>query len=288
MTKAKTAEVPFALTAKRTDLFTPLMLKDTQREAAFKIRIPTPHERDVLNTRLYEMGLQPITDQTFRAHQVNSIFEIDWLGDGDVDGDANQAKAEEIAETLDSYWIRNEQDQRALDLWNEQETERLRDEFQGIVKEPTPMPKRLLKIREHSKMQLLLDDISIRAPRMRSIIAKRMNWGVENTLLLGRLQILDVIPKSDDWPAGLEGDWPEELVVERDKDGLLTLDYTDRLREHIGEAAWREVIDRCDSHFRVSETERKNFVSPPGTQSEKTGSPAMNGAGESSDGNSKE
>lgn len=303
--------LPIPLSSKRTDVFTPPSLKPQpkivdgpdgpypsatetvggEKEIGFVIRIPTPSERDMIGTRLFELGLTSVTQETIRATMVDELYKIDWAADAPDPEEAgtpdraayNEAAADERAEFLDGYWQRQSVDELATERWMEQEAERVRDEGAGAdPKEPTPQPVKTIKVREHARAKLLIDDMMERSVRLRMLAARQMDYGRQNAQMMVRLHVLALQWDSD----GGKRQLPESVKLERDETGLVTTESVDSIREWIGTRAWDELVNRIDNHYSLSEEERKNSDLPLAKLSDQTGSHEQSGGSELNDGSS--
>jgi hypothetical protein len=293
-----TRQPTIPLTAKRTDTFSLPSLEGTPKAFTVQIRIPTPSERDTIGGRLFELGLAPVSDETIRAHMVDELYKIDWAADAgeqllatlstpEERAAYNERIAEEKAEFLDSYWSRQALDNEIQAAWMEKETQRLLDEEAGAPpREPTPLPKKLIKLRDHSRGQITVNDIVARSERVRHLSAQRGDYARRQAELMVRLQLLRISPEDPAAFLKAEKEAGVQVTLDRGDDGLVTVDAIDRLREFIGDTAWRELVERVDAHYSLSETERKNSDSPLGKQSDQTGSPAPSGDSGNSDGES--
>lgn len=293
-----TKQPTIPLTAKRSDVFSLPSLEETPKALSVQIRIPTPSERDTLGGRLFELGLSPVSDETIRAHMVDELYKIDWAADAgeqllatlttpDERAAYNEKIAEEKAEFLDSYWSRQELDNQVTADWLEKEQQRLLDQQEGApAREPTPMPNKLIKLRDHSRGQIMVNDIIARSERVRSLSAQRGDYARRQAELMVRLQLMTLTPTDKAAFKEAEKETGVEVKLERGDDGLITVDAIDALREFIGNTAWGELVERVDGHYSLRETERKNSVSPPVKPSDQTGSQERSGDSANSGGES--
>ena len=249
----------------------------------FFIKIPTATERDMLNSRLVQLGLTSVSDDTMRSSMIEAIYEIDWCKE--VDGiDDLEAYRDDLAAWLDGYWQREAVQVEAQQTWHKQQVERLLDIAGGApVPAPDEMPARLISPRDVHKARLLGDRL-IDTPRLRKLLAKKLDFSRRNAQLLVQMHLVKVM--------GIEG-----LSIVRDaRDDALDPQSAIDLRETLerlygkmtGEQAWIELVAHIDRLYSLDEFEAGNSASPPEKPSDRTGSDDRSGAPASSDGNSTE
>ncbi len=237
----------------------------------FHIRIPTALERQKLNVRLLGMGLTAVSDEQIRASMIETLYEVDWAREHDADtGDRqsyNELYADESAALLDSFWQRAEIQGAAYQRWRDQETERLLDALEGAPVEPAePAPVRLISIREEAKVKLLTERL-MEAPRMRKLIARRIDFARANAVLLARINL-----------AGVEGlvteiaPDPRDDAVPEAAINQLREELDHRYGKAIAEEAWLELIGHIDRLYTLEDFEVGNFASPLERRHEATGS----------------
>lgn len=266
-TAVKASVIP--LTADNFDEFTPPSLKGAPNEYRFAISIPTPSERDRFGSRMFGLGLQPITQEQIRATLIDEVFKLH--------GENGEDKAEEIASFLDAFWQQEEVDEAAMAAWQEQERERVLDEANGAPARPAmAMPHRLNSVRSRSRAILLVNEYYQKSRRLAALSERQINFGLENDLMMARIHIQRCVPKVETAP-----------VLKLETDGeKLTEESIDRIRSAIGQRAWNELVRHIDGLYSLEKEEEGNFDSPPGKQSDQTGSPEPSGASEGNSGSS--
>lgn len=267
-----TRHIAIPLTSKRTDVFTPPSLVGEPNEVEFQIRIPTPTERDTQGATLMAAGVVPISQEVIRATMIDELFNTDW-----GKGEQNEAHAEDLAGTLEGFWQLEIQHEQAMGAWAEQEVQRLEDKKNGVDKPQVPPPADPIPPRMRAKCRLIIHDITEKSQRLRDLLSKHINFDKLATVATVRINLKSMAPKHPD-------KWPADVALERDQQGFVKVSSIDDLRDHIGKAAWGELVQRVDGHFNLSEEERKNFDSPLENGSDQIGSPGPSGDGESSDG----
>ena len=246
----------------------------------FLIKIPTATERDMLNSRLVQLGLTTVSDDAMRSSMIEAIYEIDWRKevDGVTDLDSYQ---DELASFLDGYWQREGVQIEAQQRWHQQEVERLLDIAAGApAVGAEEMPARLISVRDVNKARLLCDRLA-ETPRLRKLIAKKLDFSRRNAQLLVQMHLVKV--------NGIDG-----LSFVRDArddalDAQTVLELRDALErlygKKTGEQAWIELVSHIDRLYSLDEFEEGNSASPPEKPSDLTGSDDRSGAPASSDGN---
>lgn len=243
----------------------------------FILAIPTSVERDMLNSRLVSLGLKQATQEVLKATLIEELFHQRWhepdLGE-EFDPNKNEAMAEEHANLLDSVWMRSAAHDAAIEQWQEVERERVADEMEGApAREPTPMPTKIISARDNARAQLLIDRMMSESQRLRDIAAHNMDFARQNAMMLVRLHVVDA-----PW-----ADFP----VERDpKNGALPEATMTALREAVDDQSWHALVGHIDRMYLLDGGEEKNSVSPLGSSTPPTGSPALSVAPESNGGNS--
>jgi hypothetical protein len=288
------------LSSKRVDIFRPELLEGTPLACQAMIRIPTPSERDSVAARMFELGLRAVTPETLRATQISELYKVEWLAHLDlvprelaakwerinkdllssdefVDAEAawNDEVADMLAQKLDDFWLRVAAEDGAIELWLEQEAERLTDEAHGAPpRDGMPRPVQTIMPRLRAEIRLLTDFQTDNCPNYARLLSQNIRFSQENDILIFRMHLLAI--EGDDWPA--------EAPRLEFKDGLVTLESCDNVREYIGDPAWKEIVRRCDKPYRLTETERKNFGLQPERLSDPTGSPSPSDESETRDG----
>ncbi|MBX9814080.1 MAG: hypothetical protein K2X76_05200 [Sphingomonas sp.] len=239
----------------------------------FMIKVPTTLERDMLNPRLLQLGLTTASDEAMRASMIEALYEIDWKSEIDGVGN-NEAYADDLADFLDGYWQREQIEVEARQRWNAQETERLLDIAAGAPVRPAEekMP-RLISPREAAKAKLLGDRV-LETPRLRKLLAKKLDFSRRNALLLVRMHVVAV--------TGIEGVSLSRDVRDDALEEQAALDLRETLEQRYGkaagEAAWLELVTQIDRLYSLDEFEMGNSASPLEKRPDRTGSTEPNGA----------
>lgn len=235
----------------------------------FVLQVPTTVEREQINSRLITLGLRQVTNEQMRATMIEELFHHDWEKGSP---EANEAHAEELANFLDSAWLRQETYDAAVARWQEQEVERLLDEGDGApARPPAEMPIKLISVRETARMNLLVDEMMNASPRLRKLAADSQDFARQNSLLLVRAHIL----AATNVKASLERD----PVI-----NALPLGQALALREEMDDRSWADLVGTIDRMYVVDGHEEKNSDSPLEKPSGPSGSPALIASTESSDG----
>lgn len=256
------------------------MRKTYPTPQTFLIVVPTSVEREQVNSRFIQLGLQQITQEMIRATMIEELFHQDWSGqvahEGAWTASQNEAAAEERANFLDSVWMRQEAHDAAVAAWQEQEVERIIDADQGAPDRPaTPMPPKIIGLREQSKLQLLVDHMMTNSQRLRDLAASAQDFARRNAMLLVRMHVVGV--------TGFEPTIP----LERDmRTRALSDAAVAALREQVDDLSWHELVAYIDRLYKIDEAERKNSDSPLGKPPLPSGSDEPSGDQASSDGSS--
>jgi hypothetical protein len=243
----------------------------------FILAIPTSVERDMLNSRLVSLGLKQATPEVLKATLIEELFHQRWHepepGE-EFDPNKNETLAEAHANLLDSVWMRSEAHDAAIAQWQEVERERIVDEMEGApAREPTPLPTKIISARDNARAQLLIDRMMSESQRLRDIAAHNMDFARQNSMMLVRLHVVDA-----PW-AG--------FPVERDpKNGALSDATIKALRELVDDVSWHALVGHIDRMYLLDGGEEKNSVSPLGSSTPPTGSPAPSVDPETSGGSS--
>lgn len=251
----------------------------------FMLAVPTPMEREQLQSRLIQMGIQPIGQEQLRATMIMAMFDYDWSeGRKDWSAQDNENAATENADFLDGLWQIEEASGKALTAWQEQEAERILDEWNGAPpREGDRKPTRVISVRDNAK-QILLVNTMMQTPIMRAIAAKQTDFERRQRMILINLNLAGVsgVPGYAQ-PGAIEpGNWTEEEIY-----GLraaMDAAYSPALAEK----AWNELTDEISRKYILDDFEVKNSDSPLGNTTDLNSSVGLSGASESSDGISKE
>lgn len=235
-------------------------------EPVFMLAVPTSLERDTLSALLFELGVVQITRETVRNVTLEEAFVV--YGD---------EKGEEIATFLEGFWLQQELYEDKFALWQEQERQRVLDEFNGGDKrEPYPMPEHDASIRDRMRAKREVDELIARSQTLRRKLGEQTSYAQVNGTMLVRLHLRG-------W-SGLKTT-REAIGPAQDGQGyppaeILTEECTGQLREEIGNAVWSELIVEIDGQYALTPAEVGNSASPPENGSSAAGSTA---GGEQSD-----
>jgi hypothetical protein len=227
----------------------------------FLLSIPTATDRDQVNGRLIQLGLRQITQEQLRALLIEELFEHDW---GKGDRAANEAEAEEIANFLDGCWMRQEAHNDAIQRWQEQEIERTLDEANGALPRPrADLPPKVLTVRENARLNVLVETMMAGNQRLRDAAAMMNDFTRRVQITQARIHIIGV----QNVDLGFE-------LVRDPRTNALPEEAVLALREKVDDASWRDLVGFINRMYALTETEVKNFDSPPVSLSPPSGSPA--------------
>lgn len=229
----------------------------------FFLRQPGLTEQEQLSARMLSLGLTTVTTTTIRSTMIECLFEL-----------MKEEEAEAAANLLDTVWQLDSVHSQAMALWAEQETQRLLDQQAGApAREPQPQPPRLISVRDGAKANLLIERLKREAPRVRDLMAERMDWDRQHNLMLVRVGVARA--KGNDIPTSLEF-----------LHDALTQTSVVAIRDAIGRTAWTELVTEIDRLYTVSGEEEKNSGSPVGKPPGQIGSTGQSDDPAPSDGNS--
>lgn len=280
MRKATAASTP--LTADQTIPYTPPSLladKELGREAhptlgkaVFHITLPTFQERDEIGVLIYRMGVRQVSNQNIRSLMVSELYEI-----------YDEETADETARFLESHWQLSEQDQLDINLWTEQEIQRLADidadADPKLIPPAKPKPELRTTVRNRARVDMIVQDIVDRSQRTRDKLADQQMYDTRFRNITVRIQLG-------------KGGWTGLKTVPEFEESLGTRVVTAASLEALrGELAavpvsWIELAEACADSYDVSETERKNSDSPPLNGSPPDGSSSESAASEANGGSS--
>jgi hypothetical protein len=210
----------------RREEFAPPSLEGQPNATIVILDVPTPAERDRIGTRLFELGIIAITRDKIRAVLIDELYVLH-----------SEIEADELASFLDTYWLRMSSFEAARQDWITAEGHRLLEVAIGATDRPSaPMPKSPVKPRDEARATLIVNEITDRSPRLRSLFAAQLDYEQRIEAMTARLAIKGVMPGD-----GAAAPFPLELEGDHEK---LSESSLDRIREHIGERAWRELTDR--------------------------------------------
>jgi hypothetical protein len=171
---------------------------------------------------------------------------------------------EETALFLESHWQQTQFYEEQLELWAQQEQQRLLDEFENpsTKRDPIPQPGHLTTLQDRLRAKRVVDDLISRSTRLRRLLAAQTRYAKESEIMTLRLHL-----------RGWDG-----LKTQREAEGggghveLVTEDCATALREEIGPDAWRELWAEVDSQYHLDKAEVGNSGSRPENGSRNTGS----------------
>lgn len=249
----------------------------------FMLRVPTPLDRDQLQVRLIENGAEAIGQEQLRATMIEALFRYDWSeGEPGWDVTRNEQQATEHADFLDGLWMVEEAHNKALREWQEQEVERILDQWNGAPdRAPDAKPPRLISVRDNARQILLVDKL-MQTPMMRRISMRQMDYERRHRMILVRLNLIGV--------TGIPGYTQPALVQQ----GMWDIAEVEGLRQAMDDAygadlaspAWDELVERISRAYTLDGFEEKNSDSPPGNTIDQNSSVEPSGASASSDGTS--
>ena len=218
----------------------------------FHIAVPTLIERETIGSLMFELGMVQVTRETVR----NAVLEecIALLGD----------EGEDTALFLETHWQQTAFYEDQLELWAQQEQQRLLDEFENPAtkRDAIAQPVQLTTIQDRMRAKRVVDDLVSRSQRIRRLLAAQTRYGKESEIMMLRLHL-----------RGWEG-----LKTNRSAAGgggeieLVSEDAITNLREEIGPDAWRELWMEVDSQYHLGAEEVGNSDSRPENGSQSTGS----------------
>lgn len=255
------------LSAERITWTPPSLETDGKNDPLFTLREPTEDEENRLGYELYRRGIIPISQETFRASIIDEIFNLH----GDEEG-------EDMANLLDEHWQFEQLHSQNVNMWIEQERERLRDmRVTGSETKQAEFPKDPSPIRRRSKAQLIISNITDTSQRMRDLaVAQNAFEFVQRETYL-RLYII-----------GWTGLTVKPEHVKDDRYEILTEECLAALRKEVGKEPIREITAHIDSLLHGSEEERKNSDLPAESEPPPNGSQEQLEGSANSDGSATE
>jgi len=224
------------------------MRRTYPKPMTFVLQVPTTVEREQINSRLISLGLSQVTQERMRATMIDELFYQDWGKGSDAE---NEAEAENLANFLDSVWLRQEAHDVAIARWQEQEVERVRDEADGAPPRPSAeMPPKIIGVREAAKSTLLVETMMAQSQKLRDLAAQASDFNRMNALLLVRANVLG----------------GSNIPIELARDPLtkaLPESQALALREAMDDASWHDLVGKIDGMYRLDGGEEKNFDWPP-------------------------
>lgn len=253
---------PIALSAATTQ-YTPPALEGHSPTPVFTLREPVEGELDRLGVELFKRNVRPVDINSIRATMIDELYQH-----------YDEAKADEYAGLIEQVWVAEGEHQARVEMWMEQERERLRDVKAGAPEEPgAEFPRPNISIRVQSRAQLIRDEIQDKSQRIRDITIRSQQYEFEQRRMQTRLYVLS-------W-TGLK------TAVEKDATGqALTEECLDALAQEIGPVATRQLVRYLEGLFDLTLEEVGNSDLPAESGQDQTISPAPSDASASSDGNS--
>jgi len=215
------------LTASQIEEFTPPSLVGRPNCTIFMLGVPTPAERDGIDARLVNLGLIGITMESARATMIDELYKLH-----------EEAKADEIASFLDSFWQREDAQRTAT----------------GEAGHPAQIgPQALpISVREKSRAKLLMDEVTQTSQRFRELLSWQLTFPQRTALMKTRLVVKGAVPGS-----GAITPFPFDLEADHEK---LTEASCEKIRAFIGEQPWRELVLRVEHLFLSPQSSPANFT----------------------------
>jgi hypothetical protein len=226
---------------------------DKPKKPVFYIAVPTLVERETIGSFMFELGLVQVTLDSIRNATLKAAKEL-------IEGDAG----EETALFLESHWQQTAIHDEQVDLWQQQESQRLIDEWEdrGTAREPYPMPPALTTLDDRIRAKEVVDDLIARSRTLRRLFAAQARFSKENEIMMLRVHLRS---------------W-DGLATTREAEGgggeaeLVTEECIDALREEIGPKAWKELWQEVDGQYHLAADEVGNSASPPASGRKNDGS----------------
>jgi len=244
----------------------------------FILAVPTNVEREQINARLISLGLQQITQEQIRATMIEELYLQDWSEPGQppLNPSENESAADDRANFLDGCWLRQQAHDAAIEMWQQQEVERLIDEMEGAPRrEREEIPPKIISVREQARMQRLIDHMMTHSQRLRDLAAANVDFNRQNAVILVRMHLI-----------GVQGFTPPMPIERNAHTRALNEDVVLALRDVVDDASWNEVVGFIDRMYQVDGSEEKNFDSLPEKLPLHNGSTGASESPASSDGNS--
>lgn len=251
-----------SLSAAKT-FFTPPSLENREPPVSIILREPTEGEVDRLGVELYRRNIRPVDVNSVRATMIDELYRI-----------YDEAKADEAAGLIEQVWAAEGEHQARVEMWIEQERERLRDIKGGAPEYPSAeYPRPNVSIRVQSRAQLIRDELVEKSDRIRDITIRGQQYDIEQKRMQTRLYILG-------W-TGLS------TPVEKDETGeAITESCLDQMAAEIGPQATRELVKHMDGLFDLTMEEVGNSDLPAESGQNPNSSPTPSDESASSNGNS--
>lgn len=221
-------------------------------QPVFMIAVPTLSERETIGQIMYELGVYPTSRETVRNATLEAILEH------------NGETAEEDAAWLEGHWQQNELYEDQLELWQQQENQRLIDEWQNpkSKREAFPMPEPMNSVRDRIKAKNMVDAVVARDRTVRRLLAAQTRYGRIYEIMSMRVHL-----------RGWQGvKTQREAVSDQYLPEIVTEESIEKLREEIGLVAWREIWASIDGMYALGAEEVGNSDSPSENESTSDGS----------------
>ena len=218
----------------------------------FMLAVPTLSEKETIGQLMFELGVYPTSRDSVRNATLEALLEH------------GGEKAEDDAAWLEGHWQKTEIYEQQLELWQEQENQRLLDQWQNpkTAREAFPMPEPMTDVRDRIKAHKMVDGIIARDATVRRMLAAQTRYGRVYEIMSVRVHLRG-------WQ-GLETQ--REAVSELHLPDIVTEESIDALREEIGRDAWRELWAEIDSMYALTKAEVGNSDSPGESEPTKDGS----------------
>ncbi len=238
-------------TASATETFTPLALRGRSPQPAFIFKVPTWADKDDINLLIYRSGVRSVSTEQIRAVVISECERL--LG---------AEKGAEAATFFDGHWQLQEMEEIAHGEWWEQEEQRLIDRAGGASEEDAPQapkPQPLTTIQGRARAAMLMQEIIDNSDRVRDMLADQQDYERRYDMLVFRLQCVGLVNF--------------KTKLERDDSGLITPECVEAIRTEIDNIGWDKVTGYAKAMYDLTESERKNFDSPPENISDQSGLP---------------
>jgi hypothetical protein len=228
----------------------------------FYLRVPTWEDRDMIALRMYALGVRDISSDQIQALIVSELYTV-----------FDENTADEHARFLEGYWSRQQQYQRDLADWSEQEALRRSDEREaGMSFDPVPPPQEASTPRERAKVNELVSDVTDASAKLRNKLADQQLYATRFKITTLRLHLVG-------WK-GLKttAAWDPQLALDVQ---ALTKATIEGLRSELMEmdstgAAWDELCSECEHLFDLPRSAEKNSSSLTANSPPPDGSPTKN------------
>lgn len=247
--------------------FPPLLRSDppSENDPEIRLKVPTGLEKDNLTSLMIHYGLEKTSNAYLRAVLIDDLYSL-----------YDAAKADEMANVLDSFWQLQEVESEAMALWKEREIERMLDENYGAPPiDAEVRPPSLISPRHKAQVELYTHEMLAKSDRLRDLVKQQYQFEGKQKIFLVRLHVQSIrgIPEFASRPLEFDPD-----------DQLMTLESAERLRNHLHDDDWADLSAEINGLYGLSRSEEKNSDSLPERQHDQIGSPEPSVGSESSDG----